>query len=431
MKIYDNPPRDEREALCRRGGNDNAQVLETVENILADVRANGDGALRELTRRIDGVELESLKVSADEIAEASAVVEPELKEAISRAMANIETFHRAQLPDEITVDTMPGVKCIQIPVPIDSVGLYIPGGTAPLFSTVQMLGVPARIAGCRRVVMCTPCGRDGKVAPAVLSAASQCGITEIYKVGGAQAVAAMAYGTESIGRVNKIFGPGNRYVTMAKQIVSTQGTAIDMPAGPSEVMVLADESCNPEFVAADFLSQCEHGRDSQAIAVCDTLELAEAIAEATSRQAAKLSRSELVSESLSASRIVVLGGRKEMIEFANLYAPEHLIISLTEPYDALRGITAAGSVFIGNFSPESAGDYASGTNHTLPTAGWAASLSGVNTESFMRRMTVQELTPEGITALSPTIIAMAQAEGLDAHANAVKVRVESLNEEKK
>ena len=428
MEIFINPPRRDREALCRRGGTDNDRVLDTVEKILEKVKSEGDSALAELALSIDGVELESLKVSAQEVDEATRLVSRELKDAIGQAIANIEAFHRAQVPVEITVETQPGVRCMQRPVPIDSVGLYIPGGTAPLFSTVLMLGVPARIAGCRRVVMCTPCDRQGRVAAAVLYAASQCGITEIYKIGGAQAIAAMAYGTETVRRVNKIFGPGNRYVTMAKQIVSTQGTAIDMPAGPSEVMVLADSSCNPEFVAADVLSQCEHGRDSQAIAVCDTPALAEAIAEATARQAAELSRSEFVGQSLSASRIVVLSDRKEMIEFANLYAPEHLIISLADPYSALEGITSAGSVFIGNYSPESAGDYASGTNHTLPTSGWAASLSGVGTESFMRRMTVQEITPEGIVSLAQTIESMAKAEGLDAHANAVTVRIKSLKE---
>ena len=427
MNIFVNPQRSEWNVLCRRGGNDNAAVLDIVTGILEDVKTNGDSAIRELAARIDGVELDDLRVSQAEISEAAASISPALKEAIAQAIANIEAFHAAQLPKEITVETMQGVTCIQRPVPIDSVGLYIPGGTAPLFSTVLMLGIPARIAGCRRVIMCTPCGKDGKVSPAVVYAASRCGITEVYKVGGAQAVAAMAYGTESIPRVNKIFGPGNRFVTMAKQIVSTQGTAIDMPAGPSEVMVLADSSANPEFVAADFLSQCEHGRDSQAIAVCDSVELAEAIAAATEAQAARLQRAEFVNESLSASRIVVLNDRKEMIEFANQYAAEHLIISLADPYEALAGITAAGSVFLGNYSPESAGDYASGTNHTLPTAGWAASLSGVNTESFMRRMTIQEITPAGIAALAPTIVTMARAEGLDAHANAVIVRMDSLN----
>lgn len=423
--MFINPPRSEWEALCRRGGNDNAAVLDIVTGILEDVKTKGDSAIRELAARIDGVSLSELRVSEKEIEEAARNVNEELKDAIAQAIANIEVFHKAQLPEGIIVETMPGVTCLQRPVPIDSVGLYIPGGTAPLFSTVLMLGIPARIAGCRRVIMCTPCGRDGKVSAAVVYAASQCGINEIYKVGGAQAVAAMAYGTESIARVNKIFGPGNRFVTMAKQIVSTQGTAIDMPAGPSEVMVLADGTACPEFVAADFLSQCEHGRDSQAIAVCDSVELADAISAATERQTAQLHRAEYVSESLSASRIIVLNDRKAMIEFANLYAPEHLIISLSDPYDALSGITAAGSVFMGNYSPESAGDYASGTNHTLPTAGWAASLSGVNTESFMRRMTIQEITPAGIASLAPTIVSMARAEGLDAHANAVIVRLDS------
>lgn len=426
MNISINPPRSEWDRLCRRGGGDNETVYNRVAGILEEVRGKGDTALRDLARSLDGVSLSDFRVTESEVREAADSVDDDLKSAIRQAIANIEAFHRAQMPEEISVETMPGVTCIQRPVPIDSVGLYIPGGTAPLFSTVLMLGLPARIAGCRRVIMCTPCQKDGKVSPAVIYAATQCGIGEIYKVGGAQAVGAMAYGTQSIPRVNKIFGPGNRFVTMAKQIVSTQGTAIDMPAGPSEVMVLADETACPEFVAADFLSQCEHGRDSQAIAVCDSEVMADAIASATLRQAAQLQRLEYVGESLSASRIIVFPNRRDMLEFANLYAPEHLIISLADPYSALNGITAAGSVFIGNYSPESAGDYASGTNHTLPTAGWAASLSGVNTESFMRRMTVQEITPEGIRNLAPAIISMARAEGLDAHANAVAVRMESL-----
>lgn len=424
MDIFVNPPQSEWNDLCRRSGDDNTAVLDVVTDILKEVKEKGDMAIKEITERIDGVAPYCFKVSEEEISEASCSIPTGLKDSICQAIANIEAFHRAQLPKEITVETMPGVTCIQRPVPIDSVGLYIPGGTAPLFSTVLMLGIPARIAGCRRVVLCSPCQRDGKIAPAVVYAALQCGIEEIYKIGGAQAIAAMAYGTESIPRVSKIFGPGNRFVTMAKQIVSMQGTAIDMPAGPSEVMVLADETASPEFVAADFLSQCEHGRDSQAIAVCNSEMLAESIAAATERQAVHLTRSEFVGDSLSGSRIVVLADREEMIGFANLYAPEHLIISLREPYDALAGITAAGSVFLGNYTPESAGDYASGTNHTLPTAGWAASLSGVNTESFMRRMTIQEITRAGIEALAPTVICMAQAEGLDAHANAVMVRIE-------
>ena len=426
MDIFVNPPHSDWNDLCQRSGDDNTAVRDVVTDILKEVKEKGDMAIKEITERIDGVAPYCFKVSEEEISEASCSIPTGLKDSICQAIANIEAFHRAQLPKEITLETMPGVTCIQRPVPIDSVGLYIPGGTAPLFSTVLMLGIPARIAGCRRVVLCSPCQRDGKIAPAVVYAASQCGIEEIYKIGGAQAIAAMAYGTESIPRVNKIFGPGNRFVTMAKQIVSMQGTAIDMPAGPSEVMVLADETASPEFVAADFLSQCEHGRDSQAIVVCNSEMLAESIAAATERQAVHLTRSEFVGDSLSGSRIVVLADREEMIGFANLYAPEHLIISLREPYDALAGITAAGSVFLGNYTPESAGDYASGTNHTLPTAGWAASLSGVNTESFMRRMTIQEITRAGIEALAPTVICMAQAEGLDAHAHAVMVRIEHI-----
>ena len=424
MKIYDNPSRAEWPELYRRGGSDNEVISERVRVILERVRKGGDAALAEITREIDGIEISDFKVSPAEIAEAAGKVSREVKVAIDVAIANIGAFHSAQLPKEVTVETTPGVMCIQRPVAISNVGLYIPGGTAPLFSTVLMLAVPASIAGCRRVVMCSPCGKDGKIAPAVIYAASRCGIKEIYKLGGAQAIGAMAYGTETICPVDKIFGPGNRYVTAAKQNVSQQGTAIDMPAGPSEVMVLADSSADPEFVAADLLSQCEHGRDSQAIAVCDDADLANRIAEATERQATALKRCDFVNESLANSRIIILPNREDMIEFANRYAPEHLIISLGDAEDVLNDITAAGSVFMGNYSPESAGDYASGTNHTLPTAGWAASLSGVNTDAFVRKMTIQTITKEGLRILAPTIISMAEAEGLDGHANAVRVRVE-------
>ena len=423
MKIFNNPPREEWPDLCERGGSDNEAVSKTARLILERVRKGGDAALTAITREIDGLEILDFRVSDAEIEDAAGMVSEELKKAIDDAIANIRAFHEAQLPKEITVETTPGVTCIQRPVPIANVGLYIPGGTAPLFSTVLMLAVPASIAGCRRVVMCSPCGKDGKIAPAVVYAASRCGIREIYKLGGAQAIGAMPYGTQTILPVDKIFGPGNRYVTAAKQTVSQQGTAIDMPAGPSEVMVLADSSADPEFVAADLLSQCEHGRDSQAIAVCDSEELAKRIAEATERQAAALKRCDFVNESLTNSRIIILSDRSAMVDFANRYAPEHLIISLGDAEAVLNEISAAGSVFMGNYSPESAGDYASGTNHTLPTAGWAASLSGVNTDAFMRKMTIQTITPEGLRALAPTIISMAEAEGLDGHANAVRVRV--------
>ena len=303
--------------------------------------------------------------------------------------------------------------------------LYIPGGTAPLFSTVLMLALPAKIAGCGEVVLCTPTNKQGEVAAEVLYAARRCGVTSVFKVGGAQAVAAMAYGTESVPKVSKIFGPGNRYVTLAKQLVSGRNTSIDMPAGPSEVMVMADESANVEFVAADFLSQAEHGRDSQAMVVCNSVTLAESIKAEVECQAAQLSRGEYIGESLVHSRAVVFGEREQMIAFANEYAAEHLIVSMSDAWSVVDRITAAGSIFVGNYSPESAGDYASGTNHTLPTSGWAHSCSGVNIDSYMRKMTIQKLTQEGLQALAPAIEAMANAEGLEAHAAAVKVRMKN------
>jgi histidinol dehydrogenase len=303
------------------------------------------------------------------------------------------------------------------------VGLYIPGGTAPLFSTVLMLALPATIAGCGEIILCTPTNKQGRVAAEVLYAARRCGVTKVFKAGGAQAIAAMAYGTDAIPKVDKIFGPGNRYVTMAKQMVAARNTAIDMPAGPSEVMVMADESANPRFVAADMLSQAEHGRDSQAIVVCNSMALAESIASEVEKQRQLLSRTDYVAESLANSRAIIFDNKSDMVAFANEYAAEHLIISMEDAWSVASQITSAGSVFIGNYSPESAGDYASGTNHTLPTSGWAHSCSGVNIESFMRKMTIQELSKEGIQSLAPTIVAMAEAEGLQAHANAVKVRI--------
>ena len=348
-----------------------------------------------------------------------------MKSAIEVAVKNISAFHRAQLPKELRVITQSGVECMQRPVAIRRVGLYIPGGTAPLFSTVLMLALPASIAGCGEIILCTPTDKQGRVAAEVLYAARRCGVTKVYKAGGAQAIAAMAYGTESIPKVDKIFGPGNRYVTMAKQMVAARNTAIDMPAGPSEVMVLADASANPTFVAADMLSQAEHGRDSQAIVVCDSIALAESVASEVERQRVLLSRADYVAESLANSRAIVFDNRDDMIAFANEYAAEHLIVSMASAWNVVDKITAAGSIFIGNYSPESAGDYASGTNHTLPTSGWAHSCSGVNIDSFMRKITIQELSKSGIEALAPTIIAMAEAEGLEAHAAAVKVRIEN------
>ena len=423
MNIFVNPPRGEWAELCRRAEQDNSLIEARVQAIVDRVAREGDAALKALAKDIDGVELASLKVSEAEFVEAAEKVSPEVKAAIEVARKNIAAFHTAQLPREVRVETQPGVVCIQRPVAIRRVGLYIPGGTAPLFSTVLMLALPAKIAGCEEVVLCTPTNKEGKVAAEVLYAAQQCGVTSVYKVGGAQAVAAMAYGTESVSKVDKIFGPGNRYVTLAKQLVSGRNTSIDMPAGPSEVMVMADESADARFVAADLLSQAEHGRDSQAMVVCNSESLAEAVMAEVERQAAQLSRGEYIAESLKNSRAVVFASRQEMIDFANAYAAEHLIVSMQDAWSVVDSITAAGSIFVGNYSPESAGDYASGTNHTLPTSGWAHSCSGVNVDSFMRKMTIQELSKEGLQGLSSTIVAMADAEGLEAHAAAVKVRM--------
>ena len=425
MNIFVNPPRGEWAELCRRAEQDNSLIAERVQAIVDRVAREGDAALKALAKDIDGVELASLKVSEGEFNEAAEKVSPEVKAAIEVARKNISAFHTAQLPREVRVETQPGVVCIQRPVAIKRVGLYIPGGTAPLFSTVLMLALPAKIAGCEEVVLCTPTNKEGKVAAEVLYTAQQCGVTSVYKVGGAQAVAAMAYGTESVPKVDKIFGPGNRYVTLAKQLVSGRNTSIDMPAGPSEVMVMADESADARFVAADLLSQAEHGRDSQAMVVCNSEALAEAVMAEVERQAAQLSRGEYIAESLKNSRAVVFASRQEMIDFANAYAAEHLIVSMQDAWLVVDKITAAGSIFVGNYSPESAGDYASGTNHTLPTSGWAHSCSGVNVDSFMRKMTIQELSKEGLQGLSSTIVAMADAEGLEAHAAAVKVRIEN------
>ena len=425
MNIFVNPPRGEWAELCRRAEQDNSLIAERVQAIVDRVAREGDAALKALAKDIDGVELDSLKVSDEEFVEAAEKVSPEVKAAIEVARKNISAFHTAQLPREVRVETQPGVVCIQRPVAIRRVGLYIPGGTAPLFSTVLMLALPAKIAGCEEVVLCTPTNKEGKVAAEVLYAAQQCGVTSVYKVGGAQAVAAMAYGTESVPKVDKIFGPGNRYVTLAKQLVSGRNTSIDMPAGPSEVMVMADESADARFVAADLLSQAEHGRDSQAMVVCNSEALAEAVMAEVERQATQLSRGEYIAESLKNSRAVVFESCQEMIDFANAYAAEHLIVSMQDAWSVVDKITAAGSIFVGNYSPESAGDYASGTNHTLPTSGWAHSCSGVNVDSFMRKMTIQELSKEGLQGLSATIVAMADAEGLEAHAAAVKVRMEN------
>ena len=423
MEINVNPARGTWDSLCMRVAQVNPELEARVRGIIGRVRENGDAALKELSLEIDGVDIPDLKVSPSEFAGAEAAVSGDVKAAIAAAYSNIYAFHRAQMPSRVEVETAPGVRCIRKPVPVSRVGMYIPGGTAPLFSTVLMLGVPSKVAGCPVRVLCTPAGKDGRVNAEVLYAASVCGISEVYKIGGAQAVAAMAYGTESVPKVDKIFGPGNRYVTTAKQIVSGEAASIDMPAGPSEVMVLADASADASFVASDLLSQAEHGRDSQAVLVCSDRDFAGRVVAEVERQAALLPRGEYIASSLSGSRAVVFDSVEEMIAFADCYAPEHLIISMEDADTVAERIICAGSVFIGNYSPESAGDYASGTNHTLPTSGWAHSCSGVGLDSFMRQMTLQKLSAAGLAGLSETIVTMAEAEGLEAHAAAVKVRM--------
>ena len=425
MRIIVNPPRSEWDALTRRQGVDYEGIRPRVEAILNAVESEGDVALKRLRRDIDGVDA-ALEVTDVEIDAACRAVPEAVAEAIRTAKTNIEAFHRAQMPREIRVETAPGVVCIQRPVPIRRVGLYIPGGSAPLFSTVLMLAVPAALAGCSERILCTPCGKDGSIAPEVLFAARECGINRIFRLGGAQAVAAMAFGTESVPKVDKIFGPGNPYVTLAKQLVSGRNTAIDMPAGPSEVMVLADGSAPAAFAAADLLSQAEHGKDSTAVLVCTESSYAENVLQEVDYQKSKLSRNIQVDGSLAHSYAVVFPDIREMVDFAEAYAPEHLIIAMENASDVAGRITAAGSVFVGPWSPESAGDYASGTNHTLPTSGWARSCSGVNIDSFLRKMTLQEITRDGLASLAPTIVSMAQAEGLEAHARAVTIRTTSL-----
>ena len=425
---YITPPRTEWSKLTVRASESDHDIEASVSSTLEYVRTKGDEALLDLESRYDGVEFssaEALRVSEIEIEEAAASVPQELKDAIAQAYSNIKKFHEAQLPEIVRVETSPGVTCVQKAVPIRRVGLYVPGGRAPLFSTVLMLAVPAQVADCQEIVLCTPPDKEGKASGAIVYAASVCGVRNIFKIGGAQAIAAMAYGTRTLAKCDKIFGPGNRYVMKAKQMVGLSVTAIDMPAGPSEVMVLADETAVPDYVAADFLSQSEHGPDSQSVLVCTSEAIADAVAESIARQCARLKRWEIITKALEHSRIVVLRSRDEVVDFANEYAPEHLIVSMADPWDVAGRIIAAGSIFIGNYSPESAGDYASGTNHTLPTGGWAHSFSGLNLDAFMRKMTIQELSREGLADLGDTIRSMALAEGLDAHAAAVDVRLKN------
>lgn len=427
MKIVKYPSRQEWGELLRRPVCDIMEMLETVRPIVERVRAEGDAAVKDYEARFDGVELDSLAVSAAAIDEGCAQVDDTLKAAIDLAYDNITAFHGAQRFDPVRVEVCPGVVCEQRAVPIERVGLYVPGGTAPLFSTVLMLAAPARIAGCRQVVLCSPPGKDGRLNPAILYAARKCGVTQVFAVGGAQAIAAMASGTESIPKVDKIFGPGNQYVMAAKQLVSLYDTAIDLPAGPSEVEVWADESSVPQFVAADLLSQAEHGVDSQVVLVTATEGLIEAVQDEIDRQLPLLPRADIARRSLENSKMILVRDLDEALALTNDYAPEHLVVALKN-YEAVKDrIVHVGSVFLGNWSCESAGDYASGTNHTLPTKGYAKAYGGLCLDSFMRKITFQELSPEGIRRIGPAVECMAAAEHLDAHRNAMTVRLNHLN----
>ncbi len=428
MEIIKYPAESEWLKLTQRPVMDVSALFGTVQTVLDAVRKKGDAAVIRYEAQFDKINPENfqLEVTAEEIAQSELMVSAELKEAIQTAAANIAKFHAAQSFIGKKVETTSGVVCWQKAVPIEKVGLYIPGGTAPLFSTVLMLAVPAQIAGCKEIVLCTPPDPSGKIHPAILYAAKVAGVNKIFRAGGIQAIASMAYGTQSVPKVYKIFGPGNQYVTAAKQLVSLKDVAIDMPAGPSEVEVLADEFANPEFIAADFLSQAEHGADSQAILVTNSESLAEQVTFAVEKQLKALSRHEITAKALNHSRIIVLRNKLEMINFTNLYAPEHLIIQ-TEDYHAVADeIVNAGSVFMGAYTPESAGDYASGTNHTLPTNGYARAYSGVNLDSFIKKITFQEISATGIRLLGETIEVMAANEQLDAHKNAVTIRLKTV-----
>lgn len=426
MKLIKYPDRSQWNAILKRPVLETENLFDTVRNIINRVRAGGDRVVMEYEAVFDKAELTSLAVTSAEIEEAEKEVPIELKAAIYLAKRNIETFHSAQRFEGKKVDTMEGVTCWQKAVAIEKVGLYIPGGTAPLFSTVLMLAIPAKIAGCKEIVLCTPPDKNGKVHPAILFAARLAGVSKIFKVGGVQAIAAMAYGTESIPKVYRIFGPGNQYVTAAKQLVSLRDVAIDMPAGPSEVEVLADESANPVFVAADLLSQAEHGVDSQAMLVTTSEKLQTEVVYEVERQLGYLTRRDIAEKSLASSKLILVKDMEEALELTNAYAPEHLIIETKDYMEVAGQIVNAGSVFLGAFSPESAGDYASGTNHTLPTNGYAKAYSGVSLDSFIRKITFQEILPSGMSAIGPAIEVMAANEHLDAHKNAVTVRLEEI-----
>lgn len=425
MQLFKYPDTDQWNQLVERPVFENLELEKKVKKILEKVKANGDKAIRKYAKEFDGIKIKNLAVSEKEFAAASTLVESSLKTAIEQAKKNIELFHKSQQEETKQIETMPGVLCWRKAVGIEKVGLYIPGGTAPLFSTVLMLAVPAVLAGCKEIVLCTPPSKDGTINPAILYTAQLCGITKIYKTGGAQAIAAMAYGTETIPKTFKIFGPGNQFVTMAKQLIQQLGVAIDMPAGPSEVLVMADDTAIPAYVAADLLSQAEHGADSQAILVTTSEEIAQKTIDAIKEQVETLPRKTIAVKALANSKVILVKSIDEAIDFSNRYAPEHLIISCADAENIATKIISAGSIFLGNFSPESVGDYASGTNHTLPTNGYAAMYSGVSLDSFVKKITFQRLTKEGLQNIGSTVMQMAAAEGLDAHKNAVAIRLKN------
>ena len=426
MKIIENPLQESLPELLQRPAMDHAALYTVVQGVLDAVKKEGDTAVAAYTQKFDGVTMDTAIVSAAEINEAALALSPALKDAIQLAAKNIRCFHEVQVSETIKIETMPGVSCWRKSIGIDKVGLYIPGGSAPLFSTVLMLGIPAVIAGCKEIILCTPPAANGKVHPAILYAATVVGITRIFKIGGVQAIAAMAYGTETVPQVYKIFGPGNQYVTEAKQLVQQSGVAIDMPAGPSEVCVLADETCNPAFVASDLLSQAEHGPDSQVLLVSTSKKVVANVEEALAAQLALLSRKDIAQKALDNSTAIVVEDMDRAIFIVNSYAAEHLILACKNDEVIAEKITNAGSVFLGNYSPESVGDYASGTNHTLPTSGYARAYSGVSVDSFVKKVTFQKLTPAGLQAIGAAVETMAAAEGLDAHKNAITIRLQSL-----
>lgn len=426
MNVYEYPTHQELDSLLSRPAHDASHLTATVSAVLKDVRLHGDQAVIKYEKQFDHAELTDLAVTEAEMEEAERLVPEDLKQAIIQAHGNIETFHASQKFHAPHVQVTEGVECWQQAIPIQRVGLYIPGGTAPLFSTVLMLATPARLAGCPQIVLCTPPSQEGKVNPAVLYAARVAGVSSVFKAGGVQAIGAMAYGTESIPQVYKIFGPGNQFVTCAKQQVSMQGVAIDMPAGPSEVAVLADETSRPDFVAADLLSQAEHGADSQVILITTSRTLMMSVQQEVDRQLQLLPRRELAQKSLQYSKLILVKDDQEMMYVANRYAPEHLIIETANYMELSAQVVNAGSVFLGSLTPESAGDYASGTNHTLPTAGWARAYSGVNMDSYIRKVTFQHITPEGVRRIGPAVEKMAAGEGLDAHRNAMTLRLKEV-----